>query len=94
MQNASVFVNSRPQLKPPQKITPPMPPTINNVASEKRELGRVRNTQMRAMRLFVGSGLPGALIAIPEDSSDQQVQPIGGLKCSHPIADQPGKCVD
>jgi hypothetical protein len=71
-----------------------MPPTISNVASEKRELGRVRNNQMRVIRFFEGSGLLGALIAIPDDSSDQQAQPIGDLKCLHPIPGQPAKCVD
>jgi hypothetical protein len=35
----------------------------------------VRNVQIRMIRLFGGSELPGALIAIPDDSSDQQVQP-------------------
>ena len=39
------------------------------------------------IRLFGGSGLLGALIAVPDDDSDQQVQPIGGLKCSHPVVE-------
>src|SRR5512140_1156545 len=88
MQNASVFVSSRPQLKPPQNRTPPMPPTISNVASEKRELGRVRNVQIRKIRPFGVSGLPGALIAVPEDGSADP--PACRISRTHsPIADHP-----
>ena len=65
MQNVSVFATSIAQLKPPQNRIPPMPPTMSNVASEKREVGVVAKVQIRAMRLLCGVGLPGLLKGLP-----------------------------
>ena len=62
MQNCSVFATSIAQLKPPQKITPPIPPAISNVPSEKRELGLQINVQMRAISPFRGVFSLGSLI--------------------------------
>jgi hypothetical protein len=74
MQNVSVFATSIAQLKPPQNKIPPIPPAISNVASEKRELGRQRNAQTRAISPLRGSGLFGSLIMSPDDGFHQQLQ--------------------
>ena len=51
----SVFATSIAQLKPPQKITPPIPPAMSNVPSEKRELGLQRKVQIREISPFRAS---------------------------------------
>jgi hypothetical protein len=52
------------QLKAPQNKIPPMPPTISNVASEKRELGLQRKVQMRKISPFRELGRLESLILL------------------------------
>ena len=62
MQNCSVFATSIAQLKPPQKITPPIPPAMSNVPREKRELGLQRKVQIREISPFRGFAAPASLM--------------------------------